>query len=60
MMTKRTAASLLALSIGLAAATAAGAQSLEYWVYSDFAQGEAWLCKKNSSRNLSKPIPASL
>ncbi|MGN7870678.1 extracellular solute-binding protein [Paracoccus sp. 22332] len=41
MMTHRITASLLALSVGLAAGTAAGAQSLDYWVFSDFAQGDA-------------------
>lgn len=40
MKNRHTAASLLVLALA-AAGTAAGAQSLEYWVYSDFAQGEA-------------------
>lgn len=40
MTMRTTAASLLALALA-SGGTAAGAQTLEYWVYSDFAQGEA-------------------
>lgn len=40
MMMRKTAASLLVLSVA-SAGTAACAQTLEYWVYSDFAQGDA-------------------
>ncbi len=38
MTMRTTAASLLALALA-SGGTAAGAQTLEYWVYSDFAQG---------------------
>lgn len=40
MTVRKTASSLLALALA-AGGTAAGAQTLEYWVYSDFAQGDA-------------------
>lgn len=40
MIVQKTAASLLALTLGSAAGMA-NAQTLEYWVYSDFAQGDA-------------------
>ncbi|RAZ82793.1 ABC transporter substrate-binding protein [Cereibacter johrii] len=40
MTMRTTAASLLALALATGG-SAAGAQTLEYWVYSDFAQGEA-------------------
>lgn len=40
MMMRKTAASLLAMALA-SAGTSVGAQTLEYWVYSDFAQGDA-------------------